>query len=100
MIPKVIHFCWFGGKPYPKIVKNCIRSWKKYCPEYEIKLWNEQNYDLRKSPWLESASNSRHWAFVSDYARLDIIYREGGIYLDTLHGEESGLNVNRYDILL
>ncbi len=83
MIPKVIHFCWFGGKPYPKIVKNCISSWKKYCPEYEIKLWNEQNYDLRKSPWLESASNSRHWAFVSDYARLDIIYREGGIYLDT-----------------
>ena len=83
MIPKVIHYCWFGGKPYPKIVKKCINSWKTHCPDYELKLWNEQNYDLRKNRWLESACSSGKWAFVSDYARLDIVFREGGIYLDT-----------------
>ena len=83
MIPKAIHFCWFGGKPYPKIVKKCLGSWKKYCPDYEIKLWNEHNYDVGKNPWLASAAQGKRWAFVSDYARLDIVFHEGGIYLDT-----------------
>lgn len=83
MIPKVIHFCWFGKKRYPKIVKKCIKSWSKHCPDYEIKLWNEDNYDIKKNKWLETAYDQQKWAFVSDYARLDIIYNEGGIYLDT-----------------
>lgn len=83
MIPKIIHYCWFGGNPYPKTVKRCIASWKKYCPDYEIKLWNESNYDVSKNAWLEQAYRAKKWAFVSDYARLDIIYHEGGIYLDT-----------------
>lgn len=83
MIPKVIHYCWFGSNPYPKIVKDCIKTWKKYCPDYEIKLWDESNYDISKNEWLRNAYNSKKWAFVSDYARLDIIFNEGGIYLDT-----------------
>ena len=83
MIPKVIHYCWFGGNPYPQIVKDCIKTWEKYCPDYEIKLWDESNYDISKNEWLRNAYNSKKWAFVSDYARLDIIFNEGGIYLDT-----------------
>lgn len=83
MIPKKIHYCWFGKGKYPEIVKRCIKSWKKYCPEYEIILWNEDNYDVRKNRYTKEAYENKKWAFVSDYARLDIIYREGGIYLDT-----------------
>ena len=83
MIPKVIHYCWFGGKPLPMEVERCIRSWKKFCPDYEIRQWNESNYDVRKHPFMEAAFEAGCWAFVSDYARLDIIYNYGGIYLDT-----------------
>ena len=82
MIPKVIHFCWFGGKNLPPIAKRCIRSWKKYCPDYEIKRWDEDNYDVNKSAFCKSAYQAGAWAFVSDYARLDIIHSCGGIYLD------------------
>lgn len=83
MIPKIINYCWFGHAPYPAIVKKCIDSWKKYCPDYEIKLWNEDNYDVKKIPYTREAYDNKKWAFVSDYARLDIIYHEGGIYLDS-----------------
>lgn len=83
MIPKIIHYCWFGRSSYPAIVRKCIDSWAKYCPDYEIKLWNEDNYDVGKVPYIKEAYENKKWAFVSDYARLDIIYHEGGIYLDT-----------------
>ena len=83
MIPKKIHYCWFGKGEYPEIVKRCIQSWKKYCPDYEIILWNEDNYDIKKNCYMKEAYAQKKWAFVSDYARLDIVYQEGGIYLDT-----------------
>lgn len=83
MIPKVIHYCWFGGKPLPRDVEQCIRSWKKFCPDYEIKRWDESSFDVTQHPFCKAAYEAGAWAFVSDYARLKIIYEEGGIYLDT-----------------
>lgn len=83
MIPKIIHYCWFGGKEKPKDVLDCIASWKKYCPDYKIKEWNETNYDVHKNQYMSDAYKERKWAFVSDYARIDVVYTYGGIYLDT-----------------
>ena len=83
MIPKVIHYCWFGGKPLPKFAKKCIASWKKYCPSYEIKEWNESNFDLNACDYVKEAYDSKKYAFVSDYARFDILYKYGGVYFDT-----------------
>lgn len=82
-IPKVINFCWFGGNELDENSKQCIASWKKIMPNYEIKMWDESNYDINKHPFLKEAYDNKKWAFVSDYARLDIIYNYGGIYLDT-----------------
>ncbi len=83
MIPKTINYCWFGGKPLPESVKKCINSWKKYCPTYEIKQWNETNFDVNCSNYTKEAYKAGKWAFVSDYARFWILYKYGGIYLDT-----------------
>lgn len=83
MIPKKIHYCWVGGAPKPQSVLYCIESWKKYCPDYEIIEWNESNYDFRKNQYMSDAYDTQKWGFVPDYARLDIIYHHGGIYLDT-----------------
>lgn len=83
MIPKVIHYCWFGNNPLPFEVKKCINSWKKICPDYEIRRWDETNFDVYQNDFIKSAYGSKAWAFVSDYARLKIVYDEGGIYLDT-----------------
>lgn len=83
MIPKVIHYCWFGGNPLTELAKKCIASWKKYCPDYEIIEWNESNYDVTKCKYMYEAYQSKKWGFVPDYARLDIIYNHGGVYLDT-----------------
>lgn len=83
MIPKKIHYCWLGGNPLPESAKKCIKSWKKYCPDYEIIEWNESNYDFTKNAYMKQALDAKKWGFVPDYARLDIIYRHGGIYLDT-----------------
>jgi mannosyltransferase OCH1-like enzyme len=83
MIPKVIHYCWFGGKPLPELAKKCIASWKKKCPDYEIKEWNETNFDLSSNRYLQEAIKMKKWAFASDYIRLAVLYNEGGIYLDT-----------------
>ena len=83
MIPKIIHYCWVGGNPLPESAKKCIQSWKKYCPDYEIIEWNESNYDFTKNEYMKEALEAKKWGFVPDYARLDIIYRYGGIYLDT-----------------
>lgn len=82
-IPKIIHYCWVGGKPKPTSVLYCIESWKRYCPDYEIKEWNESNYDFTKNKYMRQAYEAKKWGFVPDYARLDIIYEHGGIYLDT-----------------
>ena len=83
MIPKKIHYCWVGGNPLPVSVKKCIASWKKYCPDYEIIEWNEKNYDFTKNDYMKDAYEAKKWGFVPDYARVDIIYQHGGIYLDT-----------------
>lgn len=82
-IPKVIHYCWFGGKPLPESALRCIKSWEKYCPEYEIKQWDESNYDVSSCAYIQEAYASKKWAFVSDYARFDILYAHGGVYFDT-----------------
>lgn len=83
MIPKIIHYCWFGGNPLPTDVKQCIESWKKMCPDYEIKRWDESNFDVNAHPFTKAAYEAKAWAFVSDYARLKVVYETGGIYLDT-----------------
>lgn len=84
MIPKKIHYMWFGRNPLPALTKKCIKSWKKYCPDYEIILWNEDNFDIGSCPrYVREAYECKKWAFVSDYVRLKIVHDEGGIYLDT-----------------
>ena len=83
MIPRKIHYFWIGGNPKPESVLYCIESWKKYCPDYEIIEWNEINYDFTKNEYMRQAYEAKKWAFVTDYARLDIIYTYGGIYFDT-----------------
>lgn len=83
MIPKIIHYCWFGGKPLPEIAIKCINSWKKFFPDYEIKEWNESNFDLNACDYCKEAYEARKWAFVSDYARFKILYEYGGVYFDT-----------------
>lgn len=82
-IPKIIHYCWFGGAPIPEKDKACIESWRKFCPDYEIIEWNESNYDIAKNRYMKEAYDVKKWGFVPDYARLDIVYTHGGIYLDT-----------------
>lgn len=83
MIPKIIHYCWFGGKPLPKIAETCIASWKKYLPDYEIKRWDESNFDVNAIPYTREAYAACKFAFVSDYARFWILYHYGGVYFDT-----------------
>ena len=83
VIPKVIHYCWFGGGKIPEQNKIWMSSWKKYCPDYEIIEWNESNYGISKNQYMKEAYENKKWGFVPDYARLDIIYQYGGIYLDT-----------------
>lgn len=83
MIPKKIHYCWFGGKPLPRLAKKCIKSWKKYLPDYEIIRWDESNFDVNIIPYTKEAYEAKKYAFVSDYARFWILYKEGGIYFDT-----------------
>lgn len=83
MIPKIIHYCWFGGSPLPPLARMCINSWKKYCPDYEIKEWNEHNFDVNITPYTREAYARKKYAFVSDYARFHILSQYGGIYFDT-----------------
>lgn len=80
---KYIHYCWFGGRPLPKLAKKCIKSWKKFLPDYEIIEWNESNVDLEECPFIKEAYENKKWAFVADYARTKAIYEMGGIYFDT-----------------
>lgn len=83
MIPKVIHYCWFGRNPLPKSALKCIDSWRKFFPDYEIKEWNEDNFDVNIIPYTQQAYEAKKYAFVSDYARFWILYHHGGIYFDT-----------------
>lgn len=83
MIPKKIHYCWFGKNPLPNDVKKCIESWKKFCPDYEIIKWDEDNFDINSHPFTKAAYEAKAWAFVSDFVRLKVVYDNGGIYLDT-----------------
>lgn len=82
-IPRIIHYCWLGGKEKPQNVMKCIDSWKKYCPDYEIREWNEDNLDITANFYTKQAYDARAWGFVPDFLRLWIIYTYGGIYLDT-----------------
>lgn len=82
-VPKIIHYCWFGGAPLPDSAIRCIASWNEYCPGYEIKEWNESNFDIKVCPYVKQAYEAKKWAFVSDYARFWILYHYGGIYFDT-----------------
>lgn len=83
MIPKIIHFVWFGKNPLPDLAVHCIDSWKKYCPDYEIMEWNEQSFDISSCLYAKEAYEAKKWAFVSDYVRLKVLYEYGGVYMDT-----------------
>ena len=83
MIPKIIHYCWFGRKPLPENVLKYMESWRKYLPECEIKEWNEENFDVNKYEYTKQAYYAKKYAFVSDVARLYALVNEGGLYLDT-----------------
>lgn len=82
MVPKIIHYCWFGGSPLPELAVKCIDSWKKYFPDYKIRKWDESNFDINCCAYVREAYEAGKWAFVSDYARFWILYHEGGIYFD------------------
>lgn len=82
-IPKVIHYMWLGGKEIPDSLKKCIESWQKFCPDYKIKKWDERNYNIEKNIYMKNAYETGNYGFVPDYARLDILHEQGGIYMDT-----------------
>lgn len=83
MIPKTIHYCWFGRGEKPRLAQKCIASWRKYCPDYEIIEWNEDNFDLDRNAYTRWCYDNRKWAFLSDYVRLAVVAEHGGIYFDT-----------------
>lgn len=83
MIPKTIHYCWFGRGEKPKLAQKCIASWKKYCPDYEIIEWNEDNFPIDQYPYAQYCLNTKKWAYLSDFARLVVVREHGGIYFDT-----------------
>jgi hypothetical protein len=83
VIPKVIHYIWFGGRPLTQLAERCISSWKEYCPDYEIVRWDESNFDVAQNQYCKEAYEAKKWAFASDYTRLWVLVNEGGIYMDT-----------------
>jgi len=83
MIPKVIHYCWFGRNEKPPLAQKCIASWRRFCPDYQIVEWNEDNFSIEQHPYLKWCWDQKKWAFLSDFARLLILAEQGGIYLDT-----------------
>jgi hypothetical protein len=97
-IPKKIHYFWVGGSEIPKKNRIWMESWEKHCPDYEIIRWDESNYDFAQHPYIHDAYKEKRWAFVSDYARLDIIYQHGGIYLDTDVEVLKNLDILLYDM--
>ena len=83
MIPKIIHYCWFGGNPLPELAQKCIASWREHCPDYELKLWDETNFDINTVPFTAQVAQVKKWGFIVDYIRAYVVYLYGGIYLDT-----------------
>ena len=83
MIPKIIHLCWLGGDPYPGLIRRCLRSWERVLPDYEVKLWNRETFDVDSVPFVRDAVSVRQWAPAADYIRLWALNRHGGIYLDS-----------------
>lgn len=83
MIPKIIHYCWLSGEPYPEKIQNCISSWKEILPDYEIRLWDINSFDVYSIDFVKEAVSVKKWAFAADYIRLYALYTEGGIYLDS-----------------
>ena len=83
MLPQIIHYCWFGKRPLPISAQKCIASWRKFLPDYKVKEWNEDNFDVNSIPYTQQAYKAKKYAFVSDYARFWILYHEGGLYFDT-----------------
>lgn len=100
MIPKKIHYCWFGKGKKPRLAQKCIASWKKFCPDYEIIEWNEDNFDIHMNGYTEMCYQNKKWAFLSDYVRLVVINQNGGIYFDTdvelLRSVDALLNTEAY----
>ena len=83
MIPKIIHYCWFGGKPLPKLARRCKASWENFFSDYEIKEWNENNFDVQAIPYTKYCYEHQLWAYLSDFVRLFVVEHEGGLYFDT-----------------
>ena len=83
MIPKKIHYCWFGRNPKPKLAEKCIASWRRYCPDYEIIEWNEDNFDVNRNGYTRMCISQKKYAFLSDYVRLLVVAEQGGVYFDT-----------------
>lgn len=83
MIPKIIHYCWFGRGEMPKIIKKCMKSWKKYCPDWQIVRWDEDSFDINSTLWTKQAYEAKKYAFVADYVRLKALSEMGGVYMDT-----------------
>lgn len=83
MIPRIIHYCWFGRGAMPQLAQDCIASWHKFMPDWEYKLWNEDNFDVNSVPYVKEAYDAGKYAFVTDYVRLYALYKEGGVYMDT-----------------
>ena len=83
MIPKKIHYCWFGGKEKPELAKKCIASLQAFCPDWEITEWNETNFDFSSYPYAQYCLEKGHWAFLSDFVRLAVVAEQGGVYFDT-----------------
>lgn len=83
MIPKIIHYCWYGNKELPELATHCIESWKRFCPEYKIMRWDETNTNLNENDYIKEAYENKKWAFITDYVRLKALYEVGGVYMDT-----------------
>lgn len=83
MIPKIIHYCWLSGDSFPQRIEDCINSWKRFMPDYEIMLWDLTKFDINKIPWTKQAFEKHKYAFASDYIRFYALYNYGGIYLDS-----------------
>lgn len=83
MIPKVIHYCWLSGEPFPKKIRRCMETWQKVMPEYRLQLWDTNNFDINSVPFVKQAYEHRKWAFAADYIRMYVLYHQGGIYLDS-----------------
>ena len=91
-IPKIIHYCWFGGGPISEADRKCMESWKKYCPDYKIIEWNEQNFEISANRYAQQAYEAKKYAFVSDYARLAVVYKNQNEYYEKLQQNLEGID--------